>query len=83
MNWEYLIKMFDILGAIGIILSLNLILRYYRMWLVYTFSTILFIIAQTYAWRVHKADTFGAVLMGIILLFTGLRNYRKENKKNR
>jgi len=83
MNWELIVRIFDIVGCAGIVLSLNLVLRFHRMWLLYAFSTTLFIIAQTYAWRIDGANTVGAIAMGVALLFTGLRNYRKECRKNK
>jgi nicotinamide riboside transporter PnuC len=64
-----LINIFDILSAVITVVSLNLVHRYYQMWLLYTAGTVLFIAV---CWSNHLP---GLTLMGFCLLFTGIRNY--------
>jgi len=70
---EILIRIFDILASIGIIVSLNLVTKFNRAWLLYVIACVLQIAVCGYN-RIP-----GMTIMGIILFFTGIRNYRKGN----
>jgi len=75
MNWDYLIKILDVIVCIGTIVCLNLVVKYFKVWLLYSFVTALCIIVTVYN-RIP-----GLSIMGIFLLVTGLRNYWIERKK--
>ena len=70
-----LIKMFDILGGIGIALSLNLVVKRYKFWIMYVIATVLFLVVVAYK------GLPGLFIMGICTLIAGIRNYRSEKKK--
>jgi len=72
-----LIKIFDILASILTVLSLYLISKSYKWWILYCFSSILFTIVCFYN------KIYGLTLMGVCLFFTGINNYRigKKNDK--
>ena len=72
-----LIQIFDITSAILIVLSLALVTRWYKVWLLYAFASFLFTIVCVYN-RIP-----GLSVMGVILLFVGLKNFRSERKKRR
>lgn len=84
-----LIQIFDIISAILLVLCLNLVEKDIRIgrivipsshkyWLLYSLTTILFVIVCIYK------GLPGYTVMGIILIFTGLRNYKagKGKKSN-
>ena len=76
MNWEILVRVFDILGSVGVVICLNLVAKYYKVWLLYSIVTMLFIVVGIYY------SLPGLAVMNIILMFTGLRNYWIGRKGN-
>ncbi|RLG13659.1 hypothetical protein DRN69_05235 [Candidatus Pacearchaeota archaeon] len=64
-----IIKIFDIISGVGTVICLNLVARYSKAWLFYSGTTILFIIVC------HNRNLPGLTFMGIVLFFTGLKNY--------
>ncbi len=74
-----LIKILDILASVLTVVSLNLVVKSYKYWLLYILSSIFFITVCFY----NKIP--GLTLMGCFLLMTGIRNYivgkRKDNEK--
>lgn len=77
MNWDYLIGVLDVVASIGTIVCISLVAKYYKVWLLYSSITILFIVVQVYN-RIP-----GASAMAAALFFIGLRNYWIERKKHR
>ena len=71
-----IIQILDILASVLTVVSLNLVARSYKYWLLYVLSSIFFIIVciANHIW--------GLTCMGIFLFFTGINNYRlgKSNK---
>ena len=76
MNWNILIHICDILACVGTVVTLNLVEKHYKVWLWYSFFGIMYITVTAY----NKIP--GLTIMGIILLFTGIRNYYIGRKKN-
>jgi len=76
-NWECLIKIFDVLVCISVVVSLNLITRFYRAWLLYIIGSALQVVVCLYK------GMFGMTIMGVILGLTGVKNYLVERKKAR
>jgi len=85
---DKLIQILDITSAILLILCLNLVEKDVRIgrvvissshkyWLLYSFTTILFVIVCAYK------GLPGYTVMGFILIFTGLRNYQVGLKKRK
>jgi len=64
-----IIKILDIIASILIVLSLNLVVKGYKWWLLYIFSNIFFIIV------VASKGLMGMTVMGSILMCTGIKNY--------
>jgi hypothetical protein len=80
-----LIQVLDIISAVLLVLCLNLVIKDVRIgrvvlrsshkyWLLYSLTTILFVIVCAYK------GLPGYTVMGLILIFTGLRNYRAGRK---
>jgi len=72
---KYIIKFLDLFAAIGTIICLNYTVKSYKFWLYYTILTIAFIIVVIYK------QLTGQTILGLFLLFTGIRNYYLEKKK--
>ena len=72
-----IIKLFDILSCIITIITLNLVNKTYKAWLYYSIGCVFFITVC-----INKALP-GLTIMGIVLFFTGLKNYitNKKSKK--
>jgi len=72
-----LIRVFDILSSVLIVLSLYLVTKTYKAWLIYTLSCVPFTIVCIYN------RNPGLTIMGIVLLSVGIRNYilGKRSKK--
>jgi len=64
-----IIKILDIIASILVVLSLNLVVKSYKWWLLYIFSNIFFIIV------VASKGLTGMTVMGSILMCTGIKNY--------
>jgi len=64
-----IIKIFDIISGVGTVICLNLVAKYPKVWLIYSGITTMFIIVC------YSRHLPGLTLMGIILFFTGLKNY--------
>lgn len=65
-----LIRVLDVLAAVLIVVSLNLVTRSYKFWILYAIASILFVVVCVYNWIP------GLALMGVFLSFTGVRNYQ-------
>ena len=70
-----LISVFDIVSAIITVVSLNLVHKDYRAWILYTVGSVLFIVV---CWSNHLP---GLTIMGFCLSGTGIRNYILGRKK--
>jgi len=81
-----LIQVLDIVSAILLVLCLNLVIKdvrigrivissSYKYWLLYSLVSVIFVIVCAYK------GLPGYTIMGIILIFTGLRNYRAGKRK--
>lgn len=68
---ETLFTILDIVSAICVIVTLNLVQRYNRAWLGYAIGAFLFTLVMMYS-RLP-----GMSLMGIVLIITGIKNYLK------
>lgn len=75
MNWDCLIKVFEILSVILTVVCLNLVTKFHKTWLLYTFGCVLFVMVQIHARLYWLAG------MGIFLMATGIRNYYIERSK--
>jgi hypothetical protein len=64
-----LIKILDIVASIGTVVSLFLVVKNYRWWVLYTFSSVCFIIVCL----ANKIP--GLTAMGICLFVVGIRNF--------
>jgi len=74
-----LIQICDVVGAISIIIALNMVGRNYRWWLFYACTNILFSAVTIYK------GLPGLTVMGAILCLTGIKNYyigKRKNKQN-
>jgi len=72
-----LLKVFDILASVLTIVSLNLVVKSYKYWLLYVVASIFFIIVCA------ANHIIGLTCMGVFLLLTGIKNYylgRKQEK---
>ncbi len=67
MKLQYL----DFLCAAFLIIVLNLVQKYNKCWLVYSFLNLMFAALMWYK------GLLGMAIMGAILFFTGINNYRK------
>jgi nicotinamide riboside transporter PnuC len=70
-----IIKILDILTLILTVVSLYLVSKSYKYWLLYCLSTIFFIIVCS------SNKIFGLTIMGVLLFITGLNNYRIGKNK--
>lgn len=70
-----LIQILDVVSATLIVISLSLVTRWSKAWLLYAFSSFLFTIVCAH----NKLP--GLAIMGVILLLIGLKNYWVERKK--
>ena len=71
-----IIRILDVLTALLVIITLNLVDRNYKFWLIYAFGNFLYIIV------VLQKGLYGWAVAGLILFLTGLNNYRKGKKKH-
>ena len=70
-----IILVFDIFTCIGVVVSLNLISRTYKAWLLYILASFTQLIVCAYK------GVPGLGMMAVILFFTGIRNYYIDKKK--
>lgn len=71
---ETLFIILDIVSAICVIVTLNLVQKWNKMWLGYAIGAFLFTLVMAHS-RLP-----GMTLMGIVLTITGIRNYLKGLK---
>ena len=64
----------DIVSAITVIVTLNLVQRYNKMWLGYAIGAFLFTLVMAYS------KLPGMTIMGLVLTGTGIKNYIKGVK---
>lgn len=77
-DMDNLIKFLDVVGAFLTVLSLYLIPRSYKYWILYTFACIPFTIVCL------SRNLPGLTVMGVILFVIGVKNYligRKNERK--
>ena len=72
---NYWILIIDVLCAVNIIITLNLVQKYNKMWIVYAIGNFLYCTLMWYKGLPALA------IMGVVLFFTGINNYRKGRKK--
>jgi len=70
-----LMRIVDILAAILTVISLNLVSKHYKWWLLYIVSTIFYLIVVIY----NKIP--GLTILGIFLFITGIKNYMLGGRK--
>ena len=71
---EKLFAILDVVSAICVVVTLNLVQRYNRAWLGYAIGAFLFTLVMAYS-RLP-----GMTLMGVVLTVTGIKNYLKGIK---
>ena len=64
-----IIQICDVVGAISIIIALNMVARNYKWWLFYACTNVVFSVVT-----IHKGLP-GFTVMGFILSLTGVKNY--------
>jgi hypothetical protein len=64
-----LIRILDITASVLTVVSLNLVMKSYRWWILYSLASVCFIIVC------FSNHIPGLTLMGIFLLVTGIKNY--------
>lgn len=64
-----IIKVLDILASIGTVVSIFLVIKSYKWWILYTFASLCFIAVCIYN-RIP-----GLTIMGICLFLIGIKNY--------
>jgi membrane protease YdiL (CAAX protease family) len=69
-----LFMVLDIVSAIGIVITLNLVQKYNKAWFWYAIAAFLFTLVMGYS-RLP-----GVTIMGLILTCTGIKNYLKGKK---
>ena len=69
-----LFAVLDIVSAICVVVTLNLVQRYNKAWLGYAIGAFLFTLVMAYS------KLPGMTLMGIVLTVTGIKNYLKGRK---
>lgn len=74
---EELIQILDFVSAAIIVITLNLVVRNYRWWIVYALNCILFGLVTIYN------GLPGLTIMAVILGITGVKNYFVEKKKEK
>jgi len=70
-----LFAVLDIVSAICVIVTLNLVQKYNKAWLGYAIGAFLFTLVMAYS------KLPGMTLMGIVLVITGVKNYFKGMTK--
>lgn len=70
-----LFAILDIVSAIGVIVTLNLVQKYNKAWFGYAIAAFLFTLVVGYS-RLP-----GMTIMGLVLTGTGIKNYLKGKKK--
>lgn len=68
---KMLFAILDIVSAVCVIVTLNLVQRYNKAWLGYAIGGFLFTLVMAYS-RLP-----GMTLMGVVLSITGIKNYLK------
>jgi len=71
------IQILDVIGAVLIVIALNMVRRDYRWWLFYSGTNIIFSTIT-----IHKGLP-GLTVMGFILCLTGVKNYYSAKKKEK
>lgn len=69
-----IIRVLDILSSVLTIICLNLVYKTYKIWIVYTFASVMF---TTVMFLKHLP---GLTIMGLILICTGIKNYLEGRK---
>ena len=64
-----LIRVLEFLSALFIMVSITMVIKSYKWWLLYSISSMFYIIVMFYS----KLNWYA--LMGLYLLVTGIRNY--------
>ena len=72
-----IIQICDVVGAISIVLALNMVEKHYKWWLFYACTNVLFSVVTIYK------GLPGFTVMGAILALTGIKNYYNGKKKER
>ena len=72
-----IIKVLDILASVLTVVSLNLVVKSYKWWLLYSFASVCFIIVC------FSNHITGLTLMGCFLLATGIKNYVIGKRKDK
>ena len=72
---NHLILFLDFFTCVGVIVSLNLISKFYKAWILYMIACITQLIVCGYK------GVPGLAMMAVLLFFTGIRNYRSDKKK--
>jgi len=70
-----LIRVLDVVLCILVIVSLNLVSRSYKIWLLYSASSLLQVFVCAYK------QMPGMAVMGAVLFLTGIKNYLQGRKK--
>jgi hypothetical protein len=70
-----IVRLLDILSAIGTVVCLNMTIKTYKAWGWYLIPTAMFVVV---CWN---RSLPGLTVMGIVLFFTGLKNYLIGRKK--
>jgi len=71
-----LIKIFEFLSALFIMISITMVIKSYKWWILYVASCVLYIVVMFHSGLAWYA------LMGIYLFITGIRNYTLGKKKD-
>ena len=69
-----LFAVLDIISALCVVVTLNLVQRYNKAWLGYAIGAFLFTLVMAYS------KLPGMTLMGVVLTITGIKNYLKGRK---
>jgi hypothetical protein len=69
-----LFVMLDIVSAIGVVVTLNLVQKYNKAWLGYGMAAFLFTLVMLHS------SLPGMTLMGVVLTVTGIKNYLRGRK---
>jgi len=72
---DNVVQVLDVAAAILIIISLNMVTRNYKWWLLYSAADVIFSMV-TISKRLP-----GLTVMGLVLCVTGIINYRREKRK--
>lgn len=75
MNISILMKILECIGAFLLVLSIFKVVDSYKYWMLYVLSSIIYVINMIYLGSIPYA------IMGVILLLTGIKNYKAGRKK--